>query len=105
VKVLPKRFQLNGHTIGFRPQTQKLNLHLEAPIIGLGSERVINSIVICLVLIKNFNFSTAFLNLRNLVAGREPMEKMTTYSIHLMAKENCYLQLYLVFCNKKHPCM
>ena len=27
VKVLPKRFHLNGHTIGVRPQTQKLELH------------------------------------------------------------------------------
>ena len=27
-KVLPKRFHLNGHTIGFRPQTQKLELHV-----------------------------------------------------------------------------
>ena len=26
-KVLPKRFHLNGHTVGFCPQTQKLELH------------------------------------------------------------------------------
>ena len=26
-KVLPKRFHLNGHTIGFHPQTQKLELN------------------------------------------------------------------------------
>ena len=26
-KVLPKAFHLNGHTIGFRPQTQKLEPH------------------------------------------------------------------------------
>ena len=26
-KVLPKRFHLNGHTIGFHSQTQKLELH------------------------------------------------------------------------------
>ena len=26
-KVLLKRFHLNGHTKGFRPQTQKLELH------------------------------------------------------------------------------
>ena len=30
-KVLPKRFQLNGHTIGFCPQTQKLELHYKSP--------------------------------------------------------------------------
>ena len=27
VKALPKRFHLNGDTIGFRSQTQKLKLH------------------------------------------------------------------------------
>ena len=27
MKVLQKRFHLNGHTIGFHPQTQKLKLH------------------------------------------------------------------------------
>ena len=27
VKVLLKRFPLNGNTIGFHPQTQKLELH------------------------------------------------------------------------------
>ena len=27
VKELLKRFHLNGHTIGFYPQTQKLELH------------------------------------------------------------------------------
>ena len=27
VKVLLKRFHLNGNTIGFHPQTQKLDLH------------------------------------------------------------------------------
>ena len=27
MKVLLKRFHLNGYTIGFRPQTQKLELH------------------------------------------------------------------------------
>ena len=27
VKVLLKRFHLNGHTIGFHQQTQKLELH------------------------------------------------------------------------------
>ena len=27
MKVLLKRFDLNGHTIGFGPQTQKLELH------------------------------------------------------------------------------
>ena len=30
-KVLPKRFLLNGHTIGFHPQTQKLELHYMSP--------------------------------------------------------------------------
>ena len=30
-KVLPKRFHLNGHTIGFHPQTQKLALHHMSP--------------------------------------------------------------------------
>ena len=27
VKVVLKRFHLNGHTLGFHPQTQKLELH------------------------------------------------------------------------------
>ena len=31
-KVLPKRFHLNGHTIGFHPQTQKLELHYMSPV-------------------------------------------------------------------------
>ena len=31
VKVLLKRFHLNGHTMGFRPQTQKLELHYMSP--------------------------------------------------------------------------
>ena len=30
-KVPLKRFHLNGHTIGFRPQTQKLELHYMSP--------------------------------------------------------------------------
>ena len=30
-KVLLKRFHLNGHTIGFRQQTQKLELHYMSP--------------------------------------------------------------------------
>ena len=30
-KGLLKRFGLNGHTIGFRPQTQKLELHYTSP--------------------------------------------------------------------------
>ena len=34
--VLPKRFHLNGHTIGFRPKTQNLELHVS--IIDAGSE-------------------------------------------------------------------
>ena len=32
-KVLLKRFHLNGHTIGFRPQTQKLEITLHVSII------------------------------------------------------------------------
>ena len=35
-KVLPKRFYLNGHTIGFRSQTQKLELHYMSPELTLG---------------------------------------------------------------------
>ena len=31
VKELLKRFHLNGHTIGFCPQTQKLELHYMSP--------------------------------------------------------------------------
>ena len=38
--VLPKRFHLNGHTMGFRQQTQKLKLH-QVSIIESGSERVV----------------------------------------------------------------
>ena len=38
-KVLPKRFHLNGHTIGFHPQTQKLALH-HVSIIDSGSKGV-----------------------------------------------------------------
>ena len=30
-QVLLKRFHLNGHTIGFHPQTQKLELHYMSP--------------------------------------------------------------------------
>ena len=30
-KVLPKRFHLNGHTIGFHPQTQTLELYYMSP--------------------------------------------------------------------------
>ena len=30
-KVLLKRFHLNGHIIGFHPQTQKLELHYMSP--------------------------------------------------------------------------
>ena len=36
VKVLLKRFHLNGHTIGFHPQTQKLELPSTAPSFTLG---------------------------------------------------------------------
>ena len=35
-KVLAKRFHLNGHTIGFRPQTQKLELHYMSLLLTLG---------------------------------------------------------------------
>ena len=35
-KVLPKKFHLNGHTIGFHPQTQKLELHHMSPSLALG---------------------------------------------------------------------
>ena len=35
-KVLPKRFHFNGHTIGFHPQTQKLELHYTSPQQTLG---------------------------------------------------------------------
>ena len=34
-KVLPKGFHLNGHTIGFHPQTQKLELHLMSSLLIL----------------------------------------------------------------------
>ena len=37
-KVLPKRFHMNGHTIGFRPQTQKLEL-FHVFIIDCGGDR------------------------------------------------------------------
>ena len=30
-RVLPKGFDLNGHTIGFRQLTQKLELHYKSP--------------------------------------------------------------------------
>ena len=40
-KVLLKRFHLNGHTIGFHQQTQKLKLHYVSPyMIDSESERV-----------------------------------------------------------------
>ena len=39
MKVLLKRFHLNGHTIGFRAQTQKL-VTLQNSIKHSGSERV-----------------------------------------------------------------
>ena len=35
-KVLLKRFHLNGHTIGFHPQTQKLELHYMSLQLTLG---------------------------------------------------------------------
>ena len=35
-KVLSKRFHLNGHTIGFRPQTQKFEIHYMSPELTLG---------------------------------------------------------------------
>ena len=36
MKVLENRFHLNGHTIGFHPQTQKLVLHYMSPQLTLG---------------------------------------------------------------------
>ena len=41
-KVPPKRFHLNGHTVGFCQQTQKLELHYIVPvsIVDSGGERV-----------------------------------------------------------------
>ena len=44
VKVLLKRFQLNGHTIGFHPQTQKVQLHTK-------------QIAPCEVLLKRFHLN------------------------------------------------
>ena len=35
-KVLLKMFHLNGHSIGFRPQTQKLELHYMSLKLTLG---------------------------------------------------------------------
>jgi len=35
-KVLPKRFHLNGYTIRFHPQTQKVRLHYMTPLLILG---------------------------------------------------------------------
>ena len=49
-KVLLKRFHLNGHTIGFRPQTQKLELHYMSPLSTLGAKG----------LKKVFNFNNCF---------------------------------------------
>ena len=44
-KVLLKRFHLNGHTIGFYPQTQKLELHYMSPELTLGVKRLANEII------------------------------------------------------------
>ena len=46
-KVLLKRFHLNGHTIGFRPQTQKLELHYMSPLLTLGV-KWLSSVCVCL---------------------------------------------------------
>ena len=35
MKVQIERFHLNGHTIGFRPQTQKLELPYKTPLFTL----------------------------------------------------------------------
>ena len=35
MKVQIERFHLNGHTIGFRPQTQKLQLPFKTPLFTL----------------------------------------------------------------------
>ena len=43
-KVLPKRFHLNGHTMGFRPQTQKLELHHMSSLLTLGMTGLIDCI-------------------------------------------------------------
>ena len=40
MKVQIERFHLNGHTKGFRPQTQKVKATLQNSIIQSGSERV-----------------------------------------------------------------
>ena len=50
MKVLLNSFQLNGHTLGFHPQTQKLEPHLLAQ----GSERV--KVRIILVVLPYFPF-------------------------------------------------
>ena len=34
MKILLKRFRLNGNTIGFHPQTQKLELHTKEIVPG-----------------------------------------------------------------------
>ena len=40
-KVLPKLFHLNGHTKGFRPQTEKLELNYMSPKLTLGVKGLI----------------------------------------------------------------
>ena len=47
VTVLPKRFHLNGHTIGFHPQTQKLELHYMSPKRTLGVKGWISPVSDC----------------------------------------------------------
>ena len=36
---IPKRFHLNGHNIGFHPQTQELELHFISILLTLGAKK------------------------------------------------------------------
>ena len=49
-KVLLKRFHLNGHTTGFRQQTQKLELHYMSPLLTLGVKELWN---VCIKLVNS----------------------------------------------------
>ena len=40
---IPKRFHLNGHNIGFHPQTQKLELHFISILLALGAKGLIKN--------------------------------------------------------------
>ena len=48
MKVLLNSFHLNGHTLGFHPQTQKLETHLLTQGLTLGVKGLIGSQEICL---------------------------------------------------------